>query len=91
MTTRIYIANLGDDITTEDVEGWFARHGRVASAEVFSDLSGRNGGFAFVEMTSADAARRAIEALDGTSQGDRKLAVKQAPAEAEEVAPARGI
>ena len=91
MTTRVYVGNLGDSVTTEDVEQWFARHGRVTSAELFSDLSGRNGGFAFVEMSSADAARRAIEALNGTAQGDRKLAVKEAPAvEEEEVGPVPG-
>ena len=90
MTTRVYIGNLGDNVTNEDVEQWFGRHGRVASSEVFSDLSGRNGGVAFVEMTSADAARRAVEALDGTPHGDRTLAVRQVPAEEEEVAPARG-
>jgi RNA recognition motif-containing protein len=86
MTTRIYVANLGDDVTTEDVETWFARHGRVASTELFSDLTGRGGGFAFVEMSSADAARRAIAALDGTAQGSRTLSVKEVPAAEEEVA-----
>jgi polyadenylate-binding protein len=85
MTSRVYVGNLSDHVTTEDVEQWFGRYGRVLSAEVFSDLSGRNGGFAFVEMTSSDAAKRAIEALNGTSHGDRNISVKEAPAEQEEV------
>jgi hypothetical protein len=42
-------------------------------------------------MASAEAARKAIDALNGTTQGDRKLAVREAPAQEEEpVGPAGG-
>jgi polyadenylate-binding protein len=91
MTSRVYVGNLSDHVTNEEIEQWFARYGRVNSAEVFSDLTGRSGGFAFVEMASVEAARRAVEALNGTAHGDRKLAVKEAPDQEEEtVGPAPG-
>ena len=90
MTNRLYVGNLSDHVTAEDIEQWFGQHGKVQSAEVFSDLTGRSGGFAFVEMSSSEAAKRAVAELNGSSRGDRKLTVSEAPAEEEQVGPMPG-
>jgi RNA recognition motif-containing protein len=90
MTSRIYIGNLSDEVTAEDLEKLFAAHGKVLNAEVFSGLGGGSDGFAFVQMKTSDAAHRAIEQLNGQQLGGCKLAVTEAKEEEEQVGPVPG-
>lgn len=90
MTSRIYVANLSDEVSTEDLEKLFAAFGKVRSAEIFSGLSGNGEGFAFVEMKSPEAAGRAIQQLNGIDFGGYKLAVTEAKDEEEQVGPVPG-
>ena len=76
---NIYVGNLPYDTADADLEQVFAAHGAVTSAKVITDrATGRSRGFGFVEMSDDDEARAAIEALNGSDMGDRKLAVNEA-------------
>lgn len=60
------------------LEQAFAEHGPVSSATVITDReTGRSRGFGFVEMDD-DAARAAIEALNGSDYDGRQLTVNEA-------------
>ena len=60
------------------LEQAFAVHGPVSSATVITDReTGRSRGFGFVEMED-DAARAAIEALNGSDYDGRQLTVNEA-------------
>jgi len=60
------------------LEQVFAAHGAVSSATVITDReTGRSRGFGFVEMDD-DAARTAIEALNGSDYDGRQLTVNEA-------------
>jgi RNA recognition motif-containing protein len=60
------------------LEQAFAAHGPVSSATVITDReTGRSRGFGFVEMDD-DAARAAIEALNGSDYDGRQLTVNEA-------------
>ncbi|HEX6947142.1 MAG TPA: RNA-binding protein [Acidimicrobiia bacterium] len=77
--TNIYVGNLAYSTTSRELEEAFARYGTVARAQVVSDReTGRSRGFGFVEMPSADEAQRAIEALDGSDLGGRRITVNKA-------------
>ncbi|HLV90441.1 MAG: RNA-binding protein [Acidimicrobiales bacterium] len=77
--TNIYVGNLAYSTTSQELEEAFSRYGTVARAQVVSDReTGRSRGFGFVEMPSADEAQRAIEALDGSDLGGRRLTVNKA-------------
>ena len=53
--------------------------GPVESARVITDkFTGRSRGFGFVEMTNADEAQKAIQALNGTDLDGRNLTVNEA-------------
>ncbi|MFP3913967.1 MAG: RNA recognition motif domain-containing protein [Actinomycetota bacterium] len=79
MSTNIYVGNLTFDTTSADLERLFGEHGQVSRAQVIVDReSGRSRGFAFVEMSDAEAARSAISALDGRSVDGRSLTVNVA-------------
>ncbi len=78
MTMSMYVGNLPFSFDQASLESLFAPYGEVLSAKVISDReTGRSRGFGFVEM-SADNAREAISALDGTETGGRKLRVNEA-------------
>lgn len=75
---NLYVGNLPFTTTSEDLAAMFRRFGEVKSAQVITDRdTGRSRGFGFVEMDDEDA-RRAIEELDGSDAGGRKLTVNQA-------------
>ncbi|UCF47921.1 MAG: RNA-binding protein [Myxococcales bacterium] len=79
MSKKIYIGNLPFWSTEKDLEDLFGRHGVVDSVKFTVDRqTGRRRGFAFVEMEEANAAAKAIRALDGSELGDRKLEVNEA-------------
>jgi cold-inducible RNA-binding protein len=79
MGRKLYVGNLGYDVTSRDLEELFASHGTVESANVITDRStGQCKGFAFVEMSSNEEAEAAIAALDGKDFGGRAIKVNEA-------------
>lgn len=79
MSTNLYVGNLTFATTSNDLEALFARHGAVTSAHVITDRETRNSrGFGFVEMSSAEAAEKAIAALNGSDYDGRQLTVNVA-------------
>lgn len=79
MGRKLYVGNLGYDVTSSALEQLFAAHGSVQSAQVIEDRdSGRSKGFGFVEMGSDEEARQAIAALNGQDHGGRALTVNEA-------------
>ena len=76
---NIYVSNLNFKLKDEDLRNVFAGFGEVASAKVIRDnQSGRSRGFGFVEMANDDAARAAIEQLNGKEVEGRTIVVNEA-------------
>ena len=79
MGKKLYVGNLGYDVSSSDLEALLSPHGTVQSAEVIMDRStGQSKGFGFVEMDSDAEAQAAITALDGQDHGGRALKVNEA-------------
>lgn len=79
MGKKLYVGNLGYDVTDADLDQLFAQHGTVQSATVIMDkMAGRSKGFGFVEMSSDQEAVAAIAALNGKDFGGRALTVNEA-------------
>jgi cold-inducible RNA-binding protein len=78
VSKRIYVGNLSFQTTEHDLSVLFERIGRVESVNIITDRdTGRSKGFAFVEMSDADA-EKAIAQLNGTEVGGRALTVNEA-------------
>jgi RNA recognition motif-containing protein len=76
---KLYVGNLPYDVTNKDLEELFGQAGTCESASVVTDRStGQSRGFGFVEMSSPEEAREAIERLDGKEFRGRTLKVNQA-------------
>jgi cold-inducible RNA-binding protein len=76
---KVYVGNLGQNISSGDLRQLFAQYGTVESANVITDRStAQSKGFGFIEMSSAAEARAAIDALNGTDLEGRTLTVNEA-------------
>jgi len=79
MGKKLYVGNLGYEVSSSDLQQLFSEHGTVESAEVINDrTTGRSKGFGFVEMSSDQEAQAAITALNGQTHGTRALTVNEA-------------
>jgi RNA recognition motif-containing protein len=79
MGRRLYVGNLPYKATDEDLMTLFSSMGGVASARVMRDMAtGRARGFGFVEMTTDEAAQKAIETLHQHEMDGRALVVNEA-------------
>ena len=79
MGKKLYVGNLGYDVSDADLNQLFAQHGTVESATVIMDkMTGRSKGFGFVELASDQEAAAAISTLNGKDFGGRALTVNEA-------------
>lgn len=73
---NIYVSNLSFNVQDEDLKSYFAEYGEVSSAKVITDkFTQRSKGFGFVEMPDEEAAKKAIEELDGATVDGRGIKV----------------
>ncbi len=76
---RLYVGNLPYQTTGDDLKNAFSSAGTVTSAQVITDkISGRSKGFGFVEMSTDDEAKAAIEMWNGKELDGRALTVNEA-------------
>lgn len=79
MAKKLFVGNLPFSITDDALMALFATYGTVVSANLVKDrYSGRSKGYAFIEFDTDEAAAAAMAALDGSDQGGRNIAVKEA-------------
>lgn len=79
MAKKLFVGNLPFSMTDDALMQLFAAYGTVVSANiVFDKFSHRSKGFAFVEFETEEEAAKAREALDGSEQDGRNIAVKDA-------------
>ena len=75
---NIYVANLPQNVSEEDLKELFGQHGQVFSAKVIKDFeTGRSKGFGFIEMSQASG-QKAIESLNETDLNGNTIAVSEA-------------
>jgi cold-inducible RNA-binding protein len=76
---NLFVGNIPHSTTEAELRALFEPHGAVERVSVVTDRdTGRSRGFAFVEMTDAGAADKAVAALDGSDLGGRPMKVNEA-------------
>jgi cold-inducible RNA-binding protein len=79
MGRRLFVGNLSYDTTEISLRELFAQAGNVAEAKIVLDReTGRPRGFGFVEMSSDNEARDAIERLNAREVDGRAITVSEA-------------
>ena len=76
---NIFVGNLDFAATESSLRSLFEPYGAIERVNLVTDRdTGRSRGFAFVEMTDAAEAERAISALNGHNLDGRALNVNEA-------------
>lgn len=79
MASKLFVGGLAYAVTDDQLEELFASVGTVASAKVIIDRDmGRSKGFGFVEMSTDDEAKAAIDQLNGREFEGRTISVSEA-------------
>ncbi len=79
MGRKIFVGNLSFSMGEAELRQLFEQKGGVESVTVMRDTdTGRSRGFGFVEMSSDEAAQKAIAELNGYSVDGRNLTVNEA-------------
>ena len=74
---NLFIAQLNQTTTSQDLQKLFAHYGYVTSSKIIYDrFTGRSKGYGFVEMPKSAEAMEAITELNGTSFQDSIILVK---------------
>ena len=79
MNLKLYVGNLPFGISEDDLRKLFSEAGEIQSIKIVTDsYSGQSRGFGFVEMSSKEAAEKAISLVNGKSVMNRTLTVNEA-------------
>lgn len=76
---NIFVGSLPFNLQESELQGVFEEYGEVSSCKIITDkFSGRSKGFGFIEMSDDEAAKKAIEELNGAEIGGRAIVVNEA-------------
>ena len=79
MATKLFIGSLAWATTDDSLKDFFAAAGTVVSASVIMDReTNRSKGFGFVEMSSDEEAKKAVDELNGKELDGRAIVVNEA-------------
>jgi len=79
MGRKLYVGNLPYEIGETELQELFSRSGSVESVNVIRDqATGRARGFAFVEMSTDEDAKKAVNELNASQLSGRSLTVNEA-------------
>ncbi|ESQ53728.1 hypothetical protein EUTSA_v10024683mg [Eutrema salsugineum] len=81
--TNVYVKNLAESTTDDDLKNTFSEYGKITSAVVMKDGDGKSKGFGFVNFENADDAARAVESLNGHKFDDKEWYVGRAQKKSE--------
>jgi RNA recognition motif-containing protein len=76
---NIYVGNLANEVTEEDLKQAFDAFGKVESVNIIKDkYTNRSKGFGFVEMASKAEGQSAIDGLNGKELKGKAVTVNEA-------------
>ncbi len=79
MSTKLFVGGLSWDTNEESLRSAFGSFGELTEAKVINDReTGRSRGFGFVAFSSEEAAREAIEKMNGATVDGRQIRVNAA-------------
>ncbi|HUA13081.1 MAG TPA: RNA-binding protein [Candidatus Sulfotelmatobacter sp.] len=79
MANKLFVGSLAWATTDDSLKNFFAQSGNVLSANVIKDReTNRSKGFGFVEMSTDEEAKAAVDTLNGKELDGRPIVVSEA-------------
>jgi cold-inducible RNA-binding protein len=90
MNKNLYVGNLSQKVTEDDLRNNFSEAGAVVSVSIIKDkFSGVSRGFGFVEMETEEGAQEAIKKFNGGDLDGKTITVNEARPKKESTGPRR--
>lgn len=80
---NVYVKNLADSTTDDELKNVFGEFGSITSAVVMRDAEGKSKGFGFVNFENAEDAAKAVDALNGKKFDEKEWYVGKAQKKSE--------
>ncbi|KAG4173244.1 hypothetical protein ERO13_A11G047000v2 [Gossypium hirsutum] len=80
---NVYVKNLSESTTDEDLKNAFSEHGPITSAVIMRDADGKSKCFGFVNFENPDDAARSVDSLNGKKFDDKEWFVGKAQKKSE--------
>jgi RNA recognition motif-containing protein len=85
MSIRLYVGNLPEDLSRQELEAVFAEEGDAVSTKIITDRkTGKCRGFGFVTVKTDELADQLIEKFNGFSLKDTAIKIEKALPRAKE-------
>jgi len=68
---NVYVKNFGDELNDDKLREMFGEYGKIISAKVMVDESGKSKGFGFVSFEEPEGAEHAVDNLNGKDLGGK--------------------
>ncbi|CAN6217004.1 unnamed protein product [Urochloa humidicola] len=81
--SNVYVKNLSETVTDDELKEMFGKYGTITSAVVMRDSDGKSRCFGFVNFENADDAAQAVQELNGKVFNDKELYVGRAQKKSE--------
>ncbi len=79
MPTKLYVANLADQVTAAQIHTLFSQAGKIVNVELAMTAdANQSRGYGFVKMSTDEEAAEAIRMFNHHAIGDRKMIVTEA-------------
>ncbi|KAG4087643.1 polyadenylate binding protein [Neocallimastix lanati (nom. inval.)] len=76
--TNIYVKNLDESITDDKLRAAFEKFGKITSLVIQKDDEGKSKGFGFINYENHDEAKKAVDEMNDTEFGGKKIYVSRA-------------
>lgn len=80
---NVYVKNLSESVTDDDLKKIFGEYGTITSAVVMRDADGKSKCFGFVNFENPEDAAKAVESLNGKKIDDKEWYVGKAQKKSE--------
>ncbi|XVE82828.1 hypothetical protein DITRI_Ditri16bG0036900 [Diplodiscus trichospermus] len=80
---NVYVKNLSESTTDEDLKNVFGEYGPITSAVIMRDADGKSKCFGFVNFENPDDAARSVDSLNGKKFDDKEWYVGKAQKKSE--------
>ena len=81
--SNVYVKNLSETVTDDELKEMFGKYGTITSAVVMRDTDGKSRCFGFVNFENADDAAQAVQELNGKVFNEKELYVGRAQKKSE--------
>jgi len=83
---NVFVKNLDEAVTEEQIRTLFEKFGEITSLALMKNEDGGSKGFAFINFGEFEAAKKAVEEMNGELNGDKAMFVGRAQKKSERMA-----